>query len=277
MGWYWIPTSIWGPAWVDWWWGYDYWGWAPLTWWGYPAVIIDGVFYGHYYGPHYPYNSRALTVIHKDQLKAKHIPSVALRQDSLKTLDKISLSHEAPPLKPTASKVSVEGMQGNKVFLKKEPGEMAAAPERSLKPNSLRGQEPVAPASTGEKSGERIQGPGERRIRKTDSPQNPGGSQIRGAVRKDSFGYPPSPDISIKKYSDERRISRPNSIRDRFYRYLQGDRSSSQSSSSKGSISKGRTTSSGSRGTVSSNSRGSSSGSRSSSPRSGSGSVKKKN
>lgn len=275
LGWYWIPTSIWGPAWVGWWWGYDYYGWAPLSWWDYPVVIIDGVFYGKYYGPYYPYNSRAFTVIHKDQLKAKHVPSVALRQDSLKGLDKISLSSEAPAIRPTANKVSVEAMQGNKVFLKKEPGEMAAAPERSLRLGSQKGQEQVAPARTGEKVGQRIQSPGERRIRKTDSPQSPGSGQSRSAVRKDSFGYPASPDISIRKYSDGRQLSRSSSIRDRFYKYIQGDRSSSQGSSSGSSISKGKTASSGSKGSVSSGSRGSSSGSRSSSPRSGS--VKKKN
>ncbi len=275
LGWYWIPTSIWGPAWVGWWWGYDYYGWAPLSWWNYPVVIIDGVFYGNHYGPFYPYNSRALTVIHKDQLKAKNIPSVALRQDSLKGLDKISLSSQAPSIRPAANKISVEGMQGNKVFLKKEPGGITPAPERSLKPISLKGQEQIAPAQKEEKSGQRTQAPGERRIRKIDSPQSQSSGQSRSVVRKDSFGYPPSPNISIKRYSEERQGSRSSSIRNQFYRYLRGDRPSSRSSSSRESITRGTTSSSGSRGTVSSGSRGSSSGSQSSSPRSGS--VKKKN
>jgi uncharacterized membrane protein YgcG len=265
-GWYWIPTSIWGPAWVNWWWGYDYWGWAPLSWWGYPAVIIDGAFYGNYYGRYYPYNARGLTVIHKDQLRSKNISSVALRQDSLKGLkglDRISLSGTPPAIRPGVDKISVEGMQGNKVFIRKEPGQTAAAPERGLKPSSMRGPERAAPAPSGE-----------RRIRKTDSSRGAGSGPARSGVRKDSFGYPSSPNISIRRYSYDRTGSRMSSIRSQLYRYLQGDRSSSRTSS-RGSVSKGRTASSGSRGTVSSGSRGSSSGAHSTSH--GSGSVRKKN
>jgi hypothetical protein len=33
LGWYWIPGTIWGPAWVGWWYGADYWAWAPLGYW----------------------------------------------------------------------------------------------------------------------------------------------------------------------------------------------------------------------------------------------------
>jgi hypothetical protein len=105
FGWYWIPGSIWSPAWVWWYWGYDYFGWAPLSWWGYPVVILDGRFYGRYYGP---YNSRALTVIHKNQLKAKNVSDVALKGDSLKTLDKISLSSQAPAIRPSAGKITAQ-------------------------------------------------------------------------------------------------------------------------------------------------------------------------
>ncbi len=275
LGWYWIPSSIWGPAWVDWWWGYDYCGWAPLSWWGYPAVIIDGVFYGNYYGPYYPYNSRALTMVRKDQLKAKNISAVALGPESLKGLDKIRLSSEAPALKPALKKVSVNEMQGNKVFLKKEPGEMAAAAERNLKPGSMKGPEKIAPALTGEKGGQKAQAPEERKIRRTDTMQRQSGYESRSAVRKDSFGYPASPDISIKKYSYQRPGSSSVSIRNQFYKYLQGGRTSSKSYSSGKSISKGSTTSSGSAGKVSSGSRSPSSGSRP--PSSGSGGVKKKN
>jgi hypothetical protein len=275
FGWYWIPTSIWGPAWVDWWWGYDYWGWAPLSYWGYPAVIIDGVFYGHYYGPYYPYNSRALVVVHKDQLRAKNISAVALRQDSLKGLDKIRLSGEAPAIKPVLNKVSVEGIQGNKVFLKNEPGKMGTAPERNLRPSAMKGPDKIAPDRTGEKSGQRTPALSERRIRKTETAQNPSGFQSRSAVRKDAFGFPASPEISIRKYSYQRQGSGSRSLRNQFYRYIQRSRGSSGNYSSGKSISGGKTSSSGTSGRVSSGSRGFSSGTRSSS--SGSGAIKKKN
>jgi hypothetical protein len=48
LGWYWIPTNAWGPAWVHWYWGYDYVGWAPVSYWGYPGVVVDNNYYGHY-------------------------------------------------------------------------------------------------------------------------------------------------------------------------------------------------------------------------------------
>lgn len=282
-GWYWIPSSIWGPAWVDWWWGYDYYCWAPLSWWGYPCVIMDGMFYGNYYGPYYPYNSKALVTVHKDQLKAKNISNVALGQESLKGLDKIRLTSEAPGLKPTFNKISVDEMQGNKVFLKKDSGETpAATAERNLRPTSMKGPEKVAPALAGEKGGERVQAPEERRIRRTDTTLKQSGFESRSTVRQGSFGYPASPNISIKKYSSSSPRSSSISSRDQFYRYLQGGRTSSRSYSSGKSVSKGKTTSSGSAGRVSSSSRSHSSGSRPPSSgshpsSSGSGGVKKKN
>ena len=70
-GWYWIPMNVWGPGWVSWYWGHDYWGWAPLSYYGYPGVIINNVYYGRYQGQYYPYYSRSLTVINKNQLQAK--------------------------------------------------------------------------------------------------------------------------------------------------------------------------------------------------------------
>jgi hypothetical protein len=260
FGWYWIPTSIWGPAWVNWWWGWDYWGWAPLSWWGYPVVIVNGGFYGRYYGHYYPWNSRALTVIHKDQLRAKHIPSVALRQNAVKGLNRITLSNTAPTVRPAFNKVSAEGAPASKIFPAGTPRGTAGSSERGIRPGSMRGPERVAPAGrTGQKGGEKVQAPAARRIRKTDS--------SRSAVRKDSFGYPASPGISVRNHSYER----TGSFRSQLYRYLQGNRSSVRGSTSRGSVSRGRTSS---RGSVSSGHRGSSSGSRSVSR--GSGSVRKR-
>ena len=37
LGWYWIPMNVWGPAWVNWWWDDFYFGWAPISYWGYPG------------------------------------------------------------------------------------------------------------------------------------------------------------------------------------------------------------------------------------------------
>lgn len=107
LGWYWIPSRYWGPAWVHWHWGYDYVGWCPLSYYGYPVVIINNHFYGHYYDRYYPLHSRALTVVHKSQLQAPRISSVALSQSKVVKLGRISLSSQQPPIKPLVSRSAV--------------------------------------------------------------------------------------------------------------------------------------------------------------------------
>jgi hypothetical protein len=120
MGWYWIPMSMWGPAWVDWWWDDFYFGWAPLSYWGYPGVFMGGMYYGHYYGPNYPVHSRALTVVRRDHLRDPHIAANALRGDSLKSLNRISLSNKAPNLRPAGTKISVQPLDGSRVLLRND-------------------------------------------------------------------------------------------------------------------------------------------------------------
>jgi len=106
LGWYWIPTRYWGPAWVHWHRGYNYFGWCPLSYYGYPVVIINNYFYGRYYSPYYPLNSRALVVVHKNQLQARHVSKVALRQDQVNRLGKVSLSAKQPVIKPAINRIS---------------------------------------------------------------------------------------------------------------------------------------------------------------------------
>jgi FecR protein len=97
LGWYWIPMNTWGPAWVDWWWDDFYFGWAPLSYWGYPGVFYGGAYYGHYYGPYYPAGSRAMTVVRRDALKDPHIARTALRGDALRSVNnKITMTGKSP-------------------------------------------------------------------------------------------------------------------------------------------------------------------------------------
>lgn len=100
LGWYWIPTRHWGPAWVHWYWGRDYIGWCPLSYYGYPAVIVNNRFYGRYYDRYYPLHSRALTVVHRNQLQARRISKVALGRSQVSRLGKISLSAHQPGVRP---------------------------------------------------------------------------------------------------------------------------------------------------------------------------------
>ncbi len=106
LGWYWIPTRHWGPSWVHWYWGYDYIGWCPLNYYGRPVVIINNIFYDRYYSSYYPHNSRALTVIHKNHLRARDVSGYALNQIQIQRLGKISLSATQPRLRPAIKQIS---------------------------------------------------------------------------------------------------------------------------------------------------------------------------
>ncbi|MCI4444472.1 MAG: hypothetical protein JHC32_00410 [Candidatus Aminicenantes bacterium] len=122
VGWYWIPTSIWGPAWVSWWWDVDYFAWAPLSWYGYPGVIINNVFYDHYTG-HYPLNSRTLVVVRKDQLRATDISRAALRPEALRAANlenKISLTSRQLPFRPEGSRLTVEKLDSKRMILRQD-------------------------------------------------------------------------------------------------------------------------------------------------------------
>ncbi|MGB6865135.1 MAG: DUF6600 domain-containing protein [Candidatus Aminicenantaceae bacterium] len=116
LGWYWIPTNSWGPAWVHWHHGYDYFGWCPVSYWGYPVVVQNNYFYGRWNDRYYPVNSRALTVIHKNQLQAPRISKVALSQSQTNRLGKISLAANQPRVKGTPQKNSLASQKASKVL-----------------------------------------------------------------------------------------------------------------------------------------------------------------
>jgi hypothetical protein len=131
LGWYWIPMTMWGPGWVDWWWDDFYFGWAPLSYWGYPGILLGNNFYGGYYGRYYPYGSRALTVIRRDQLKAGNVSRVAVRDAStLQGLTKMSLASKTLNLRPAGTKISVQPLNGNRVILRKDASSGSLVPDR---------------------------------------------------------------------------------------------------------------------------------------------------
>ncbi len=137
FGWYWIPTGIWGPAWVSWWWGYDYYGWAPLSWYGYPGVIINNRYYDRYRG-NYPSNSRAMTVVRKNQLKAPDVSRAAVLNENLKGLDAITMSTDLrKAARPDSVRgVAVEKVEGGRVFLRSR--DVPAAEERVIRDRTSR-------------------------------------------------------------------------------------------------------------------------------------------
>jgi len=144
FGWYWIPMNMWGPAWVNWWGNDFYFGWAPLSYWGYPGVIMGGQYYGHYYGSYYPYESRALTVVRRDQLKDPGISQNALRGDSLKGLTRMSLTSRNISLRPAGTKISVQPLDGNRVLLRKDDRSTGLTQDRRIGRDAI-GTSPASP------------------------------------------------------------------------------------------------------------------------------------
>ncbi|TRZ89552.1 hypothetical protein D4R89_05935 [bacterium] len=100
MGWYWIPRSHWGPAWVHWYWDRDYVGWCPLSYYDRPCVLVGNHFYDRYRDPYYPINSRALTMVHRDQLQSPAISRRALASSQFTALGRINLRAEQPAIRP---------------------------------------------------------------------------------------------------------------------------------------------------------------------------------
>jgi len=273
LGWHWIPTNIWGPAWVSWYWGYDYLGWVPLSYYGYPGIIINNVYYARYEKDYYPYNSRVLTVIHRNQLKSRNVSKVALSQESIKSLGKIKLSKKPISVKPSASKISLEKMKSNKLLLRKNgsSSELKLNQKNSLGKTLYRKSDP-ADLKTFEK---------ERTIKK-ESSRTSAQTQQR-IITKRKIGYPSSLEIKSSRSSNTKSSG---SALNRIFRYITGDKesvekSNSQSSSSKSDTSKEKVSRSSSKQSSSKVSKGSSSSSSSksrSSSRSSSrsGKVKKK-
>ena len=174
LGWYWIPMSMWGPGWVDWWWDDFYFGWAPLSYWGYPGVLMGGMYYGHYYGGYYPYQSRALTVVRREHLKDPHLAANALRGDSLKGLNRISLTNRTLSLRPVGTKISVQPLNGNRVMLRNDGS-------TGLERDARTGRQAIGGANN---SG------GPRAIRKPDAPSTSKGTTRGTAAKPQSVKSP---------------------------------------------------------------------------------------
>jgi len=180
LGWHWIPYHVWGPAWVSWWWDPWYYGWAPMSWWGYPGIVVHNRYYGRGWNGDYPYDSRALTVVRKDQLQNPNIRKAALSGEALKSVGRIDLKSASLTAKPEARPgVKIENLEGGRrVILRKDGQESPSAgtgrapnPERTVAPSSNRSPAP-RPSAEGV-------GAGDRRIRRIDGQSGyPSSSQI---------------------------------------------------------------------------------------------------
>ena len=267
MGWYWIPMNMWGPAWVNWWWDDYYFGWAPMSYWGYPGIIIDNMYYGRGWRGDYPVNSRAVTIITRNQLQSPNIRRAALGPDALRSINKVNLTERALTLKPSAErKISIEQMGGgNKVIMRKN-GESttlekvgkpapSVVPERMIRDTKsdaskvsetvkrvgAKGPDPAVSGRTGQGEGKPAtvtSRPGVERIirKKEGDPGSLGSNTFPSRVQ--SFGFP-SRDASKQSGSTSgSRVSSSGSVLDRIFRSFSGS-SGGSSRTSSGSISRG--------------------------------------
>jgi Family of unknown function (DUF6600) len=94
IGWYWLPGSVFGPAWVSW---YDYGnyiGWSPLDYWNNP-IYCNNYYNGHYYNGNYPNavqkqktlgSADSWTFVKKADLRASNAKRVSITSDKTKTI-----------------------------------------------------------------------------------------------------------------------------------------------------------------------------------------------
>ena len=274
-GWYWIPLSGWGPAWVNWWWDDDYFGWAPMSWWGYPGVIYDGSYYGRGWDGDYPRDSRALTVVRKDQLQNPDVGRVSLRADEMRTLGRLNLTHSSPDVRPGRNgSLQLEPLGGDNRFVIRK-GEAALAPDKkagSSSPDTGKGlpsnprlirsaDKPRSdgfgnnPAGADKSSPVRvIERSGDSRVKAAESSP---GRHIRKSEYDGTQGITAFPS-RIARENTGTRVKTSGSLMDKFYRLFKDNRTtgsskgtsttrSSSSSRKSGSSSSSRSGSSGGR------------------------------
>ena len=247
-GWYWIPATVWGPGWVSWYWGPDYIGWSPMSYWGYPGVIINNTYYGRYREQPYPHSSSALTVIRKSQLKARNISKVSLSPETIQTIGKFKLNDPKPSITPTRNPIDIQRLEKNRIFLRDRESDV------EFKDGNILNRQTAKPSQGLEKN--RIKTPEPRNINRTTKP----------AIKKFKSD-PSSSDNTAKKISSTESSKKSSSVISRIFRHISGKSSSVSSRSSSGSSSRSTVSRSGSSSSRSTSSRATSKSSSSSSRR----------
>jgi hypothetical protein len=251
FGWYWIPMNMWGPGWVNWWWDDFYYGWAPMSYWGYPGILYNHVYYGRGWTGDYPYDSRALTVVHKNQLQARNVKNAALETGMVKSIGKMNLTERALTLRPaTAGAVAAEKLENGKQFILRRDAQGTASTgktasgtvdrSRAIGPARTAGQgttaEPrkIAPR-TGSEGRTAIQGKSGnanppsgrapitgRVIRKKDGESEGGSNQIASYPRMSQGTISRTRTVSQGNISPLNRNSQTGSIMSQFLRNFSG-------------------------------------------------------
>lgn len=230
FGWHWIPMSGWGPAWVSWWWDDYYFGWAPMSWWGYPGIVYGGRYWGRGWDGDYPHDSRALTIVRKEQLQSPDVGRYSLKAAEMRTLDRINLSAASPGVRPAGNgSLRLEPLGGENRFVIRKgeasladdsPGTPPATPRLIRPADRPRSDGESGPVRIEKRSGGAAGDSTERRIRKSDDAR--------------PAGFP----SRIARENREIRIKSSGSLMDRFYRVFKEAAKTPAGSSKRTSVSK---------------------------------------
>ncbi len=116
-GWIWAPGSTWGPAWVDWFYYGDYYGWAPIDYYGNPVIVVNNVWVRHY--NRIPVNARSVVVLRKSSLMARNVSRVALTGRVLRSSSLSRITLRRISSQPLAVQRINRVKVGNRVILKR--------------------------------------------------------------------------------------------------------------------------------------------------------------
>ena len=214
LGWYWIPRHHWRPAWVHWWWDRDYVGWAPLSWYNRPVLVVNNIFYDRYDDRVFSAHNRAMTVVRRGHLQAREVHRRQVGSADLERIGKVALRADQPSIRPVVDNNRPQAVAARKVLAARPGGRTevkALAPSRTLASSrsgageagrTVRARErDVSPASAGRSAaGSRADA---RAVRSYPSRGNAGD------------GRTPAPSVERRAGSDRKgdpvRVSRPAS------------------------------------------------------------------
>lgn len=232
LGWYWIPRHHWGPAWVHWWWNNDHIGWAPLSWYNRPVLLVDNHFYDRHYDRFFSPHNRAMTVVRRDQLQARDLSRRQLGAAERGRIDRVEFRAEQPSLRPVVDNARPQALQAKRALAARPGGRndvRSVAPSNSLSPSRMRPGAADTPSRTGDRgavSRPSLRGsdPGARVIRANPSqraPEDRGQSGVSGNRGADPGGRAirptpsqrPSGDREQARVSEGRRTTDDSSAR----------------------------------------------------------------
>jgi len=122
MGWHWIPGYRWSPAWVAWYWGDNYYGWCPLSYWNRPVFVFNRRWHrGYHYWRGLPRHSLSTVIVRKDRLLVSHINRHALNRTGNGAVVKhtIPFRGNAPTLHPRGENIRIINAKGRGIVVKK--------------------------------------------------------------------------------------------------------------------------------------------------------------